>query len=181
MPKIDAPGFNFPYVEGLTIEEAMNDLAFMSVGIYQEPLYPQQGAPIRLTVPWKYGFKSIKSIVKIEFIAERPKTYWNEANGNGEGLLRHWPRDLATSAAALSVFFWVEGGGCGVWGVGVQPAAPSQPDGRRARDCRVRVLRQRQPGGETPAVVSGQRAPDHKQRLLPQLRLPRADQAVQRL
>mmetsp|Transcript_26984 Transcript_26984/g.86711 ORF Transcript_26984/g.86711 Transcript_26984/m.86711 type:complete len:151 (-) Transcript_26984:82-534(-) len=85
MPKIDAPGFNFPYVEGLTIEEAMNDLAFMSVGIYQEPLYPQQGAPIRLTVPWKYGFKSIKSIVKIEFIAERPKTYWNEANGNEYG------------------------------------------------------------------------------------------------
>lgn len=67
----------WPYTEGLTIAEAMNDLAFMAVGIYGHPLPPQHGAPIRLVVPWKYGFKSIKSVVKIELIDHAPATFWN--------------------------------------------------------------------------------------------------------
>ena len=82
-----APGqrtfYPWPYVEGLTMEEAGNDLAFIATGIYGKPLPNQFGAPIRLALPWKYGFKSIKSIVKVSFVAERPKTFW-EALGPSE-------------------------------------------------------------------------------------------------
>ena len=77
MPNVKAkPEFAWPYVEALTIEEARNPLTLMAVGLYGEPLEKQNGAPIRLVVPWKYGFKSIKSIVKIEFVKERPTSLW---------------------------------------------------------------------------------------------------------
>jgi sulfoxide reductase catalytic subunit YedY len=66
----------WPYVESLTMEEAMNELAILVTGVYGKPLPKQHGAPIRLITPWKYGFKSIKSIVSIEFVKERPKTFW---------------------------------------------------------------------------------------------------------
>jgi sulfoxide reductase catalytic subunit YedY len=69
---------NWPYVEGLRIDEAMNPLPIMAVGLYGDILPNQNGAPIRLVVPWKYGFKSIKSIVKIRFTETQPKTTWNE-------------------------------------------------------------------------------------------------------
>ena len=69
--------FPWPYNEGLRIDEAMNDLAILATGLYGESLPNQNGAPIRLVVPWKYGFKSIKSIVKIELTSERPNTLWN--------------------------------------------------------------------------------------------------------
>lgn len=68
----------WPYVEGLRIDEAMNPLPIMAVGLYGDILPNQNGAPIRLVVPWKYGFKSIKSIVKIRFVESQPKTTWNE-------------------------------------------------------------------------------------------------------
>lgn len=79
-PKI-APGqrqfwYPWPYIEGLTMAEASNDLAFMVTGAYGKPLAKCFGAPLRLATPWKYGFKSIKSIVRISFTAERPKTFW---------------------------------------------------------------------------------------------------------
>ncbi|MCM0611008.1 protein-methionine-sulfoxide reductase catalytic subunit MsrP [Marinobacter sediminum] len=67
---------DWPYQEGLRMDEAMNELAFLAVGLYGKTLPEQNGAPIRLVVPWKYGFKSIKSIVKIRFQEERPKTTW---------------------------------------------------------------------------------------------------------
>jgi sulfoxide reductase catalytic subunit YedY len=67
----------FPYVEGLRLDEAMHPLTILSVGLYGETLQPQSGAPFRLTVPWKYGFKSIKSIVKIRFVEKQPPTTWN--------------------------------------------------------------------------------------------------------
>ncbi len=67
---------NWPYVEGLSIAEAMNPLALMAVGLYGRELPNQNGAPIRLVVPWKYGFKSIKSIVSIEFVKRQPRTSW---------------------------------------------------------------------------------------------------------
>lgn len=70
----------YPYVEGLRMDEAMHELAFMSVGVYGDVLPPQNGAPLRLVVPWKYGFKSIKSIVKIEFLSRRPRTTWEISN-----------------------------------------------------------------------------------------------------
>jgi sulfoxide reductase catalytic subunit YedY len=76
-----APGqkqswYPWPYVEGLTIAEATNELAFLVTGAYGKPVSKVQGAPLRLAVPWKYGFKSIKSIVRFNFTDQRPKSYW---------------------------------------------------------------------------------------------------------
>lgn len=70
---------NWPYVEGLRMDEAMNPLAILAVGLYGRPLPNQDGAPFRLLVPWKYGFKSIKSIVKIRFVEKQPLTTWEQA------------------------------------------------------------------------------------------------------
>ena len=67
----------WPYTEALTLEEAANELTFMALGMYGHPLRKQHGAPVRLVVPWKYGFKSIKSIVKIELTDYQPLTFWN--------------------------------------------------------------------------------------------------------
>ncbi|MBI4294632.1 MAG: protein-methionine-sulfoxide reductase catalytic subunit MsrP [Chloroflexi bacterium] len=68
--------FSWPYAEGLRLDEAMHDLTILATGLYGKPLPPQDGAPIRLVVPWKYGFKSIKSIVKIELVEEMPVSLW---------------------------------------------------------------------------------------------------------
>ena len=77
--------YSWPYVECLTIQEAMNELSFLAIGIYGKSLPKQHGAPIRLVVPWKYGFKSIKSIVSIDFVEKRPKTFWETAQPNEYG------------------------------------------------------------------------------------------------
>lgn len=77
--------YNWPYVEGLRLDEAMNDLALLSTGLYGNELMPQNGAPIRLVVPWKYGFKSIKSIVKIDLVADQPTSLWMAAAPNEYG------------------------------------------------------------------------------------------------
>ena len=70
------PWYPWPYVEGLTMAEATNELAFLVTGAYGHPLARQHGAPLRLAVPWKYGFKSIKSIVRFSFTDKRPKGMW---------------------------------------------------------------------------------------------------------
>ena len=70
----------FPYVEGLRLDEAMHPLTLLATGLYGEPMPKQNGAPIRLVVPWKYGFKSIKSIVRISLVAEQPPNTWNVIN-----------------------------------------------------------------------------------------------------
>ena len=70
---------DWPYVDGLRMDEAMHPLTLIATGLYGKPLPNQNGAPLRLVVPWKYGFKGVKSIVKISFVAEQPKTTWNEA------------------------------------------------------------------------------------------------------
>jgi len=67
----------WPYVEGLRLDEAMHPLAFLAVGLYGDVLPNQNGAPLRLVVPWKYGFKSVKSIVRIRFAEQQPHTAWN--------------------------------------------------------------------------------------------------------
>ena len=99
-----APGQNqawypWPYQEGLAIEEATNDLAFIATGIYGKPLPKQNGAPLRLAVPWKYGFKSVKSLVRFTFTEQRPKSFWERlqaseygfwANVNPEVPHRRW-------------------------------------------------------------------------------------------
>lgn len=79
MPGLHGRSLDWPYREGLTIAEATNPLAILAVGIYGNVIPNQNGAPIRLVTPWKYGFKGIKSIVKINFTATRPKTSWNMA------------------------------------------------------------------------------------------------------
>jgi methionine sulfoxide reductase catalytic subunit len=78
-------GVSYPYVEGLRIDEAMNPLTLMSVGLYGKTLPAQNGAPIRLVVPWKYGFKSIKSIVSIKLVERQPPTTWNLLAANEYG------------------------------------------------------------------------------------------------
>ena len=78
-------GIQFPYVEGLRLDEAMHPLAMLTVGMYGDTLPPQDGAPVRLVVPWKYGFKSIKSIVKIKLTGSMPPTTWNMSNAQEYG------------------------------------------------------------------------------------------------
>ena len=76
---------DWPYVEGLRMDEAMNPLTILAVGVYGKTLLNQQGAPLRLVVPWKYGFKSIKSIVRIQFVEDQPRNSWNVAIPNEYG------------------------------------------------------------------------------------------------
>jgi sulfoxide reductase catalytic subunit YedY len=85
MPGQEDGWFVWPYVEGLRLDEAMNDLAILATGLYGKTLLPQNGAPVRLVVPWKYGFKSIKSIVKIDLVEEMPESLWMQAAPNEYG------------------------------------------------------------------------------------------------
>ncbi len=79
MPGQKTSVLHWPYVEGLRLDEAMHPLTLLASGLYGRELPPQDGAPIRLVVPWKYGFKGIKSIVKITLVASEPETTWNRA------------------------------------------------------------------------------------------------------
>ena len=85
MPGQGSPFYPWPYQEGLRLDEAMNDLTILATGLYGQPMPNQNGAPIRLVVPWKYGFKSIKAITKIELVAEQPGTLWNMIGPNEYG------------------------------------------------------------------------------------------------
>jgi len=85
MPGQNVSWYTWPYVEGLRLDEAMNDLAILATGLYGEDLPPQNGAPIRLVTPWKYGFKSIKAIVKIDLIDYQPTSLWMNAAPNEYG------------------------------------------------------------------------------------------------
>jgi sulfoxide reductase catalytic subunit YedY len=85
MPGQRSPWYEWPYVEGLRLDEAMHDLTLLSTGLYGQTLLPQSGAPLRLVVPWKYGFKSIKSIVKIDLVADQPSSLWMIAAPNEYG------------------------------------------------------------------------------------------------
>jgi sulfoxide reductase catalytic subunit YedY len=85
MPYVGSRVLEWPYVEGLRMDEAMHPLTLLSFGMYGEVLPNQNGAPVRLVVPWKYGFKSAKSLVKIRFTDKEPKTAWNKAAANEYG------------------------------------------------------------------------------------------------
>ncbi|WP_370303807.1 protein-methionine-sulfoxide reductase catalytic subunit MsrP [Pseudooceanicola sp.] len=85
MPGTRYPILDWPYVEGLRLDEAMHPLTLMATGIYDRPVPNQNGAPIRLVVPWKYGYKSIKSIVRITLTESEPPTSWNKANAREYG------------------------------------------------------------------------------------------------
>ena len=107
----------FPYTEGLRVDEMNNELAFFAVGIYGHTLPKQHGAPIRMVIPWKYGFKGAKSIVKIEFMATQPATFWNtispgeykfESNVNPEVPHPRWSQAKERLIGAGSEFAWEE-------------------------------------------------------------------------
>ncbi len=85
MPESRDTGLDYPYVEGLRLDEAFHPLALLCVGMYGETLPNQDGAPVRMVLPWKYGFKSIKSLVKIRFTQKQPPTTWNRAASNEYG------------------------------------------------------------------------------------------------
>lgn len=85
MPNQNTSVLDWPYVEGLRLDEAMHPLTILATGLYGETLPPQDGAPLRLVVPWKYGFKSIKSIVKIQLVTEQPPTTWSAQAPNEYG------------------------------------------------------------------------------------------------
>jgi sulfoxide reductase catalytic subunit YedY len=85
MPGQKSPFYPWPYQEGFRLDEAMHDLTILATGLYGMPMPNPNGAPIRLVVPWKYGFKSIKSIVRIELTAEQPSTLWNSIGSNEYG------------------------------------------------------------------------------------------------
>ncbi|MGA8232393.1 MAG: protein-methionine-sulfoxide reductase catalytic subunit MsrP [Candidatus Acidiferrales bacterium] len=85
MPLWGRAGIQLPYVEGLRIDEALHPLALLCVGMYGETLPNQDGAPVRMVIPWKYGFKSIKSIVKVKFVKDQPPTTWNITNAHEYG------------------------------------------------------------------------------------------------
>jgi sulfoxide reductase catalytic subunit YedY len=85
MPGQSNSWYNWPYVEGLRLDEAMHELTILATGLYGQPLPPQDGAPLRLVVPWKYGFKSIKAIVKIDLVDSQPISLWMAAAPNEYG------------------------------------------------------------------------------------------------
>ena len=95
MPGQKSSYFAWPYVEGLRLDEAMHDLTLMATGLYGKDLLPQNGAPLRLVVPWKYGFKSIKSIVKIELTDQMPVSLWMDAAPNEYGFYANVNPDVS--------------------------------------------------------------------------------------
>ncbi len=95
MPGQSSPFYTWPYSEGLRLDEAMNDLTLMATGLYGKNLLPQSGAPLRVVVPWKYGFKSAKAIVKIELVAEQPRTLWSDAAPNEYGFYSNVNPDVS--------------------------------------------------------------------------------------
>ncbi|CAG0929631.1 Protein-methionine-sulfoxide reductase catalytic subunit MsrP [Thermoflexales bacterium] len=95
MPGQRSPQFDWPYSEGLRLDEALHDLTLLATGLYGKELPKQDGAPIRLVVPWKYGFKSIKAIVKIDLVAEQPKSLWNTSAPHEYGFYSNVNPDVA--------------------------------------------------------------------------------------
>lgn len=105
------PTISYPYIEGLRMDEAMNELSFLAIGLYGKSLPKQNGAPLRLVIPWKYGFKSIKSITKISFTDKQPLNTWQEQNPNEYGFYANvnphvdHPRWSQASERILGKFF----------------------------------------------------------------------------
>ena len=85
MPGLSTGGLDWPYREGLRMDEAMHPLTTLCFGLYGETLPNQNGAPVRTIIPWKYGFKSTKAMVKVRFMEQQPDTSWNSANGHEYG------------------------------------------------------------------------------------------------
>ena len=95
LPGVSRNVLDWPYREGLRMDEAMNPLALLAIGLYGEEMPNQNGAPIRLVVPWKYGYKSIKSVVRISFVEEQPETSWNMSAPNEYGFYSNVNPDVS--------------------------------------------------------------------------------------
>ena len=95
MGGLRTPLYPWPYVDGLAIDEAANELAFVPTGMYGKALPPQNGGPIRMIAPWKYGFKQVKSIVKVTFSEKQPRCFWQEINGREYGFWANVNPDVA--------------------------------------------------------------------------------------
>ena len=95
LPGVSRNVLDWPYREGLRMDEAMHPLALLAIGLYGEEMPNQNGAPIRLVVPWKYGYKSIKSVVKISFVEEQPETSWNMSAPNEYGFYSNVNPDVS--------------------------------------------------------------------------------------
>jgi sulfoxide reductase catalytic subunit YedY len=102
--------FQWPYVEGLRLDEAMNDLAILATGLYGKPLPNQDGAPIRLVVPWKYGFKNIKAIVKIDLVTDMPTSLWMAASPTEYGFYANVNPDVPHPRWSQSTERRIDGG-----------------------------------------------------------------------
>jgi methionine sulfoxide reductase catalytic subunit len=94
MPGLRSPVLDWPYIEGLRMDEAMNPMTILGLGLYGEVLPNQNGAPVRLVVPWKYGFKSGKSLVKIRFVEKQPLTSWNKSGPSEYGFFSNVNPDV---------------------------------------------------------------------------------------
>ena len=109
MPGVRTAGwYSWPYHEGLRIDEAMNELALVVTGVYDEPLLRQHGAPIRIIVPWKYGYKSPKSIVRIELVRDEPKTFWQAEQPHEYGFLSNINPNIPHPRWPQNVSYWLD-------------------------------------------------------------------------
>jgi methionine sulfoxide reductase catalytic subunit len=110
MPGLRQFWYPWPYTEGLTIAEATNELAFMATGMYGVPMPKQNGAPLRLAVPWKYGFKSAKSIVRFNFTDERPVTFWEKLAPSEYGFWANVNPEVPHARWSQATEWWLGGG-----------------------------------------------------------------------
>jgi sulfoxide reductase catalytic subunit YedY len=102
------PYYPWPYHEGLRIDEAMHDLTLLATGVYGEPLPRQHGAPARIVVPWKYGYKSPKSVVKIELLAEQPTTFWQQSQPHEYGFLSNVNPNIPHPRWSQEHSYWLD-------------------------------------------------------------------------
>jgi methionine sulfoxide reductase catalytic subunit len=115
----------WPYVEGLRLDEAANPLAILAVGLYGESLLNQNGAPLRLVVPWKYGFKGVKSIVRMSFTEEEPQNTWRVMNEGEYGFYANVNPEVDHPRWTQASERRIGGGGGGVFGGLVEPRRPT--------------------------------------------------------
>lgn len=108
----------WPYVEALRLDEAMHELTLLATGLYGQPLFPENGAPVRLVVPWKYSFKSIKAIVKIDLVADQPVTFWNGVDPASMGFWANVNPDVPTP-------YWKQGREIRLQGQKPEPIIPT--------------------------------------------------------
>jgi sulfoxide reductase catalytic subunit YedY len=110
MPGTRTTWYPWPYQEALTLAEAMHELVLVAMGVYGRPLLKQHGAPVRIVVPWKYGYKSPKSVVRIELLAEKPRTFW-QIQPHEYGFISNVNPNIPHPRWSQEFSYWLDGGG----------------------------------------------------------------------